>query len=138
MGAMLSQTIDLVLQFGILLMTVIGFLSFKKKKLQWHAELMTIAFAMILVSFLLVMLPSLVMSYMTFGNPSSVVFDVSSIIHIPFGIIGLGLGAYLVIRWARNDYIVNNMKAKFLMRATMVSWIANVLIGAVIYFTMPS
>jgi hypothetical protein len=30
------------------------------------------------------------------------------------------------------------MKAKFLMRATMVSWIANVLIGAVICFTMPS
>jgi len=134
----MSQTIDLILQFGILIMTGVGFYTFKKRKLQWHAQLMTIALAMILTSFLLVMLPGLLMSYMTFNNPSTPVFDWSSIIHIPFGIIGLFLGGYLVVRWARNDYKFNNMKATFLMRLTMFSWVVNIILGTTIYFTMTS
>jgi uncharacterized membrane protein YozB (DUF420 family) len=138
MGAMLSQTINLVLQFGILIMTFAGYLAFRKRKLSWHGQLMTISFSMILVSFLLVMVPSLIMNYMTFNNPKSLVFDWTSIIHIPFGILGMGLGALLVIRWARNEYKFNKMKSPLLMRATMVSWVANVVLGAAIYFTMPS
>ena len=134
----MSQTIDLILQFGILIMTVVGFYTFKKRKLLWHAQLMTIALAMIVTSFLLVMLPSLLMSFMTFNNPSTLVFDWTSIIHIPFGILGLFLGAFLVFRWARNEYQIKNMKATFLMRATMFSWVINIILGTAIYFTMPS
>ena len=138
MGAMMSQTFDLVLQVGVLIMTAVGFYTFKKRKLQWHAQLMTISLSMIITSFILVMLPSLIMNYMTFLNKKTVVFDASSIIHIPFGIIGLFLGVYLVARWARNEYKFINMKATLLMRLTMFSWIANIVLGAIIYFTMPS
>jgi hypothetical protein len=136
MNATMSQTIDLILQFGILIMTAVGFYSFKKKKLLWHAQLMTIALAMILTSFLLVMLPALVMSYMTFNDPATPVFDWSSIIHIPFGILGLFLGAFLVIRWARGGYTLKNMKATWLMRVTMFSWVINIILGTTIFFTM--
>jgi uncharacterized membrane protein YozB (DUF420 family) len=138
MPAMMSQTFDLILQIGILIMTVVGFYTFKKRKLLWHAQLMTISLSMIITSFLLVMLPALIMSYMTFNNPSTPVFDWSSIIHIPFGIIGLFLGGYLVARWARNGYKLNNMKATWLMRVTMFCWVVNILLGATIYFTMTS
>lgn len=135
---MLAQVIDLILQFAILAMVIIGFVYTRKKKYHWHGTLMAVGFSMILVSFLLVMVPSLVMNYMTFTDPNAIVFDASSIVHIPFGITGLFLGAYLVYKWARNDFKPNNMKGKLLMRATAASWAANVIIGAVIFFTMPS
>jgi uncharacterized membrane protein YozB (DUF420 family) len=138
MAATMTQTIDLILEIGILVMTIGGYMAFRAKRYNWHGQLMALGFAMILVSFLLVMVPSLLMNYMTFLDPATGVFDAASIVHIPFGILGLGLGALLVIKWARNDYNVNNMKAPWLMRATMVSWVANVVLGAAIYFTMPS
>lgn len=138
MAATLTQTIDLGLQIGIILMVVIGYIFFRNKKYNWHAQLMTIGFFMIITSFLLVMIPSLLMTYTTFSDPNTVVFDTSSILHIPFGIAGLVLGGFLVIRWARNDYKLNNMKAKWLMRSTAVVWVVNILFGAAIYFTMPS
>ncbi len=134
----LTQTIDLAIQITILFMLGFGYLLFRMKKYLWHAQLMMIGFFMILASFLLVMLPSLWMTYTTFVDPNTVIFDTSSIVHIPFGIMGLTLGAFLVIRWARNNFSLANMKATWLMRTATAVWAANVLIGAVIYFTMPS
>ncbi len=138
MAATLTQTVNLGIHIGILLFVIAGYFFVRKKKLIWHAQVMTIGFAMIIISFLLVMVPSLLMNYSTFLDPTTVVFDTASLVHIPIGIAGVFLGAALVIRWARNDYSLNNMKAKFLMRSTMVNWVANVLTGTAIYFSMPS
>jgi len=138
MAATMTQVINLALEVGILLMAGLGYYFFRARKYHWHAQLMTIGFAMIVVSFLLVMLPSLLMTYMTFLDPATVVFDTASLLHIPLGILGMALGAFLVIRWAQNDYRLNDMKAAWTMRATMVTWVANVLLGAAIFFTMPS
>ncbi|MCZ7382610.1 MAG: DUF420 domain-containing protein [Candidatus Methanoperedens sp.] len=138
MAATLTQTINLGIHIGILLFVIVGYLFVRKQKIIWHAELITISFAMILISFLLVMIPSLLMNYNTFLDPATVVFDIVSIVHIPLGIAVTVLGAILVIRWARNDYSLDNMKATLLMRFTLVSWAASVLTGAAIYFTMPS
>jgi len=138
MAATLTQVMNLAIEIGILVLTVVGYLAFRRKRYNWHGQLMTIGFAMIVVSFLLVMVPSLLMTYTTFLDPKTVVFDAASIVHIPFGIGGLGLGGVLVARWARNDYSLANMKAPWLMRTTAVSWVGNVLLGAVIFLTMPS
>ena len=138
MAATLTQTINLAIEIAILSMAVIGYVAFRRKRFLWHGQLMALGYAMLVVSFLLVMVPSLGMTYTTFLDPSTVVFDAASILHIPFGILGLFLGGYFVVRWARNDYKLAKMKSTWLMRATMVSWIGNVLLGAVIYFTMPS
>lgn len=138
MAATLTQTINLGIHIGILLFVIVGYFFVRKQKFIWHAQLNTIAIAMILTSFLLVMIPSLLMTYNTFLDPTTVVFDIASIVHIPLGIAVMVLGAILMIRWARNDYSLNNMKAPLLMRATIVTWAASVLTGATIYFTMPS
>jgi uncharacterized membrane protein YozB (DUF420 family) len=138
MAATLTQTINLGIHIGILLFVIVGYLYVRKQKIIWHAQIITISFAMILISFLLVMIPSLVMNYNTFLDPATVMFDIASIVHIPLGIAVTVLGAILVIRWARNDYRVENMKATLLMRVTLINWAASVLTGAVIYFTMPS
>ena len=138
MAATMTQVINLVLEVGILLMAGFGYYAFRKKKHHWHAQLMAMGFAMILVSFLLVMLPSIWMTYMTFLDPATVVFDTASLLHIPLGMLGMAVGSFLVLRWAHNDYRLNDMKAAWTMRATMVTWVANVLLGAAIFFTMPS
>jgi hypothetical protein len=138
MVATMAQTINLGFQIGIFVLVIVGYVLFRKKKFIWHAQLMTIGFAMMIMSFLLVMLPSLWMSYTSFLDPTTFVFDTASIVHIPVGILGMVLGVFLVIRWARNDYKLTNMKAKWLMRAASVTWAANVVLGATIYFTMSS
>ena len=138
MAATLTQTINLGIHIGILLFVIIGYLFVRKRKFFWHAQLNTIGFAMILISLLLVMTPSLLMNYNTFLDPATVMFDMASIVHLPLGILVMVLGSILVIRWARNDYRFDNMKATLMMRATLVSWAASVITGAVIYFSMPS
>jgi uncharacterized membrane protein YozB (DUF420 family) len=138
MAATLTQTINLGIHIGILLFVIVGYLYVRKQKIIWHAQIITISFAMILISFLLVMIPSLLMNYTTFLDPTTVIFDIASIVHIPLGIAVTVLGGILVIRWARNDYNLENMKATLLMRVTLINWAASVLTGAAIYFTMPS
>jgi uncharacterized membrane protein YozB (DUF420 family) len=138
MSATLSQILDLVLQASIFIMVWVGYIFFRKKKYIWHAQLMTIAFFMILVSFLLVMLPSLIMTYNTFLDPATTMFDTSSIIHIPLGTAGLLTGGFLVVRWARNDFTLTHIKAPRLMWSTAILWTSNVVIGAIIFFTMSS
>ncbi len=138
MAATLAQTINLGIHIVILLLVIVGYAFFKKRKFIWHAQMMTVGFIVILISFFLVMIPSLIMNYNTFLDPATVLFDTASIVHIPIGTAGIVMGAFLVIRWARNDYRLDNMKSTGLMRATLVNWIANVLIGATIYFSMPS
>jgi uncharacterized membrane protein YozB (DUF420 family) len=138
MAATLTQTMDLIILAGLAIMTVVGYIAFRRKNYLWHGQLMTVGVVVTVVTFLLVMLPSLLMTYTTFLDPATAFFDAVSLIHIPLGILGLGLGAYLVFRWARNGYKLANMKATGLMRATAVTWIANIVVGAMIFFSMPS
>jgi uncharacterized membrane protein YozB (DUF420 family) len=138
MAATLSQILDLGIQCSIFIMVLVGYILFRKRKYIWHAQLMMIGFFMILVSFLLVMVPSLITTYNTFLDPATAVFDASSIIHIPLGTAGLLIGGFLVVRWARNNFKMNNMKAKWLMRSTAVLWSSSIVIGAIIFFTMSS
>jgi hypothetical protein len=137
-AATMNQIMDLGILAGLAILTVVGYLAFRKKNYLWHGQLMTIGVVITVTTFLLVMLPSLLMTYTTFLDPATSFFDAVSLIHIPLGILGLGLGAYLVYRWAKNGYKVANMKAPVLMRATAVTWIANVVVGAMIFFSMPS
>jgi hypothetical protein len=138
MAATVTQTMDLVILAGLAMLTVVGYLAFRKKSYLWHGQLMTIGVVITVMTFLLVMLPGLLMTYTTLLDPATAFFDAVSLIHIPLGMLGLGLGAYLVLRWAKNGYKLANMKATGLMRATAVAWIANVAVGAMIFFSMPS
>jgi len=133
-----TYLVNLCLQLGILVLLLVGYGFFRMKKYLWHAQVMMVSFFMILASFLVAMLPSLLVNYSTFLDPSTVVFDTASIVHIPIGIAGFTLGSYLVARWVRNGFRTTNMKATGLMRSTMALWIASIAIGIVIYFTMPS
>ena len=56
----------------------------------WHAQLMTLAFGMSTITFLLVMVP----------GAAVIFFDVVSIVHIPIGAAAMLLSTFLVVRWA--------------------------------------
>lgn len=134
----LAQVIDLTVQITVLVLVIMAYGMFRRKNFLWHAQVMTIAFVVILTSFLLIMVQSFVITFQTFTTSGTVGFDVASLAHVPFGAAGLILGGYLVVRWARNNFSLQNMKAPRLMRATLVLWVVNIVLGAVIFFTMPS
>lgn len=66
----------------------------------WHAQLMTLAFGMNTISFLLVMVPGLKMNAGTFLVSPLIFFDVVSIIHIPIDVAAMLLSTFMVFRWA--------------------------------------
>jgi hypothetical protein len=99
---------------------------------------MTLAWAVNIASFLLIMVPSLMVNANTFLVPPIVFFDVVSIVHIPIGAAAMLLSTFLVVRWALNSGQVSGCIAKWAMRTTMIAWVVSIVIGASIYFTMPS
>jgi uncharacterized membrane protein YozB (DUF420 family) len=138
MAATMFQTINLAVQLILLLFLGVGYYAFRGRQYKRHARLMTLAWAINIASFLLIMTPSLMMNAGTFLIPPIIFFDVVSIAHIPLGATALLLSTYLVARWAFNSGRTNGCVGKWPMRATMLTWTASIVIGAAIYFTMPS
>jgi uncharacterized membrane protein YozB (DUF420 family) len=99
---------------------------------------MAVAWFLNIVSFILVMVPSLITNVSTFTDPETPIFNASSIVHIPIGIAAFILSTYLVLRWAFNSGDIRKCFGKGLMRATMITWMLSLIIGIVIYLTMPS
>jgi uncharacterized membrane protein YozB (DUF420 family) len=138
MSATLAQTINLSLQLVILCLILIAYAFFRRKQYRKHAQTLTAVYFMIVLSFLLVMVLSLFQTYQTFTEPTTLAFDVASMAHIPFGIAGLALGGWLIGRWAYNDFSLKEIKAPRLMRATFSMWIITIVLGIVVFYSMPS
>ncbi len=119
-------------------MLVAAYVLFRRKEYVRHAHFMPLAFGINIASYLLVMIPSLAMSASTFFVPPIVIFDVVSVVHIPTGAIAMLLSAFLVFRWASHSYATSGCKGKLLMRSTMITWSASILIGTSIYFMITS
>ncbi|OPY32009.1 MAG: hypothetical protein A4E32_01618 [Methanomassiliicoccales archaeon PtaU1.Bin124] len=118
--ATMSQDINLVLQITMLAFLLVAYMSFRKKRMNRHAQLTTVAWAMNVVSFLLVMIPSWSMTQSTILDPPITTFTVASLVHIPIGALGLILSTFLVVRWSLNSGNVQACYGKWLMRTTMV------------------
>jgi uncharacterized membrane protein YozB (DUF420 family) len=138
MAAAISQTINLFIQVLMLGMLVAAYLLFRRKRFIMHARLMTVAFGMNIISFILVMVPSLTANGGNFLVEPIMTFNVVSIVHIPIGIAAMLLSAFLIVRWASNSYKVGGCRGKWLMRATLLTWATSILIGISIYVSMPS
>jgi cbb3-type cytochrome oxidase subunit 3 len=132
------QTINLVVQLFMLFILGIAYYAFRSRRYLRHAKLMTFGWAVNIASFLLIMVPSLMMNAGTFLVPPIIFFDVMSIVHIPIGAAAMLLSTILVVRWAFNAGKVKGCMGKWPMRATMITWAASIVIGVSIYLTMPS
>ena len=102
-----------------------------KDSLQMHRWIMTGAVTLNLIAIFVVMIPSI---FIYFINPSTNVISSFSILQIIHGAIGFPAIA-LTVTFAFNDL---PKKTKKWMIITSILWLSSIVLGAIVYFTMPS
>jgi uncharacterized membrane protein YozB (DUF420 family) len=125
--------LDFIIQIAILGVLVISYFFIRKKNLRQHGALMTSVFVVNTILLVAVMLPPFLSEGTEiFGN----ILDMDSLLllsHHVLGLIAELLGAFLVFRWAIKAFNTSFCKGKILMRVTMGTWLASILLGAVIF-----
>ena len=122
------------LMFVALGLAIIGFGYARlktKESFQMHRWVMSGAIILTFASILFVMVPSLYFYYVT---PSIDFFSNFSILQIIHSVLGIPALALSVL------YLFNHLPqpTKRWMRITAALWIAGIVLGAVVYYTMPS
>ena len=102
-----------------------------KESFQLHRWVMSSAIILNLISICLVMFPSIFNYYYNMNNSVVAPFSVLQIVHSVFG----GPTVILSGMYILNDLPVNTKKW---MRITAFLWIASIVFGAMVYYTMPS
>jgi len=102
-----------------------------KEFLQLHRWVMSGAIILTLVSIFFVMLPSFYIYYITPSNNASSSFSILQIIHSALGVPPVTLTVM---------YLFNDLPqpTKKWMKITAILWIISIVLGAVVYYTMPS
>jgi len=102
-----------------------------KESFQLHRWIMSGATVLTLISIFFVMIPSLFIYY---DNLSNNLFSSFSILQLTHSVIGIPPVALTVM------YLFNDLPkpTKKWMRITVVLWLISILLGAVVYYTMPS
>ncbi|TET27611.1 MAG: DUF420 domain-containing protein [Candidatus Bathyarchaeum sp.] len=133
-GALLQTDINLILQIVMFLIIVIGLVYKSKRKFKRHGELMGIAVILHVLSFLLVMGPSLYENYDFFTTATSNVGVQTTWIHAIPGAIAMILGIVLVGAWAlRPSNIAACRRRKRLMDITVLFWFISLIFGIATY-----
>ncbi len=140
MGATFGYMNSFLVQESIALMFValglailgIGYARVQGKEfLQLHRWVMSGAIILTLVSIFFVMFPSFYIYYITPNNNVSSSFSILQIVHSAFGVPPVTLTVM---------YLFNDLPqpTKKWMKITAILWIISIVLGAVVYYTMPS
>jgi uncharacterized membrane protein YozB (DUF420 family) len=110
----------------------LGYARLKSKEfLQLHRWVMSGAIILTLVSIFFVMLPSFYIYYITPSNNAASSFSILQIVHSALGVPPVTLTVM---------YLFNDLPqpTKKWMKITAILWIMSIVLGAVVYYTMPS
>jgi uncharacterized membrane protein len=129
---MLIAQVNLGLQIAILAIILISYIAKRKAKFLLHGTLMLVGVIMNLVSFLVVMGPSL----LSFDIIRTQPLNKSSLIALTHGIIGgiaLVSGVLIVAFWHLQSSTKDCVKRKKLMKITIVLWATALVLGIWFY-----
>jgi uncharacterized membrane protein YozB (DUF420 family) len=133
-GAVLQTDINLILQIVMFLIIVIGLVYKNKRKFKIHGGIMGIAVILHILSFLLVMGPSLYENYDFFTTDTSELGVQTTWIHAVPGAIAMIMGIILVGAWAlRPSNIAACSRMKRLMDITTLLWLISLIFGIATY-----
>ena len=133
-GAVLQTDINLILQIVMFLIIVIGLFYKNKRKFKIHGGIMGIAVILHILSFLLVMGPSLYENYDFFTTDTSELGVQTTWIHAVPGAIAMIMGIILVGAWAlRPSNIAACSRMKRLMDITTLLWLISLIFGITTY-----
>ena len=135
MDYFLIAEINLVLQVVIMAIFVTSYLVKRRGKFLQHGVMMVVGVALSMVSFLLVMGPSLYslgISRSLFGNlPFNT--SVTVVLHASFGSVAEILSLWIVVSWRfKLDYQLC-AKRKRVMRVTFLLWLTSLLLGTALF-----
>jgi uncharacterized membrane protein YozB (DUF420 family) len=133
-GAVLQTDINLILQIVMFLIIVIGLFYKNKRKFKIHGGIMGIAVILHILSFLLIMGPSLYENYDFFTTDTSELGVQTTWIHAVPGAIAMIMGIILVGAWAlRPSNIAACSRMKRLMDITTLLWLISLIFGITTY-----
>lgn len=124
--------VNLGLQIGILMLILIAFVLKTRHKYFIHGALMLVGVILNVVSFLLVMGPSLLSFEIIRTQP---LHDISltTLTHGIIGGLALILGVIIVASWHLQSSTKNCMKTKRLMKPTIALWTIALVLGILLY-----
>ncbi len=129
---LISPQINAVLQIVILAL-LFASMGFKlKKKYSLHGTLALVATILNLLSFVLVMLPSVLSKDIVRTNPFHVV-SIATLFHSTVGAIAMLLSVWLVAAWHLQSLPKGCFRRKNLMRAAIAFWMLSFALGFLLY-----
>jgi uncharacterized membrane protein YozB (DUF420 family) len=135
MDYFLIAQINLVLQVAIVAILVTSYLVKRRGKFLQHGVMMAAGIALSMVSFLLVMGPSLYSLGLGGSLFENLPFNtsVTVVLHASFGSVAEILGLWIVASWRfKLDYQLC-VKRKKVMRVTFLLWLTSLLLGIALF-----
>ena len=113
----------------------LGYLRFRAGDLRGHGLILVAATVIHYASVITLMIPVLLSEYPSFISSPLATFSLLNIAHDATGGAAMILAAYISIRWIANHLNPKGCIGKTLMRATIITWAASLIIGLIIHLT---
>ncbi len=131
----LAGTISLVIEIVVLALVLYGYFLKRKLKFRPHGKTMLTAVILHGITIFAVMIPSFVLG---FSSPASINYldplVILSLVHVAAGTIAFVFGVWFVASWHLKADFSTCVRKKIFMRYTIITWIAAVFLGIVIYY----
>jgi uncharacterized membrane protein YozB (DUF420 family) len=131
----ISPQVNAMLQLIILVLLVVGIGMKWRKKFSLHGMILLVAVILNLVSFVLIMLPSLLRTEIIITQPLQAV-SIVTLIHSSVGLVVMILGMWVVASWRLQSSMKICFKNKKLMRLTSMLWLVVLLVGFLLYYLL--
>jgi uncharacterized membrane protein YozB (DUF420 family) len=129
----LPSQVNLVLQIAILILLSIGYVLKRRGNFLGHGRTMLLSLMLNIISFLLVMGPSLA-GFSDFLQIEPLAYvSVITLLHAGFGSAAMILAIWIVASWRLRSSTEGCMQRKNTMRITIVLWTIALLLGIWVY-----
>lgn len=133
MNPLFSGQANLAFQMVVFVLLLVSLGLKQRRKYLAHGITMSIAVVLNALSFLLVMLPSLLNMEIVKTEPFNAV-SLAAIAHTSLGVVTVVFALWLVASWHFQSSIQNCARRKKMMRPTLVLWLIVLLLGFVLYY----
>ena len=132
---MAQITPTVITQIFLMALLALGYLRYRAGDLRSHGLILVAATVIHYASVILQMLPVFLSEYPSFTSTPLASFTLLNVAHDVTGGAAMILAAYISIRWIANGLNPKGCTGKTLMRATIITWFASLLIGLYVHLT---
>jgi uncharacterized membrane protein YozB (DUF420 family) len=133
MNPLFSGQANLAFQIVVLVLLFISLSLKQRRRYLAHGITMSMAAVFSALSFLLMMLPSLLNMEIVKTEPFSAT-SIATIAHASLGVITIVFALWLVALWHFQSSTQKCARKKKMMRATLILWLIVLLLGFVLYY----